>query len=84
MKKEYIAPRAAAIRLAMEDTMLTGSKLSTDGGDNITLTSLSLTIRTTAHSAQMNVAGTLRTGRRNKYHRYITTLGGGFSTCPPM
>ena len=31
MKKEYIAPRAAAIRLAMEDTMLTGSKLSTDG-----------------------------------------------------
>lgn len=64
MKKEYIAPRAAAIRLAMEDTMLTGSKLSTDGGDN--LTSLSLTIRTTAHSAQMNVAGTLRTGRRNK------------------
>ena len=23
MKKEYIAPRAAAIRLAMEDTMLT-------------------------------------------------------------
>lgn len=30
MKKEYIAPRAAAIRLAMEDTMLTGSKLSTE------------------------------------------------------
>lgn len=26
MKKEYIAPRAAAIRLAMEDTMLTGFK----------------------------------------------------------
>ena len=83
MKKEYIAPRAAAIRLAMEDTMLTGSKLSTDGVA-ITLTSLSLTIRTTARSAQMNVAGTLRTGRRNKYHRYITTLGGGFLTCPPM
>ena len=38
MKKEYIAPRAAAIRLAMEDTMLTGSKLSTDGGDNIDIT----------------------------------------------
>ena len=66
MKKEYIAPRAAAIRLAMEDTMLTGSKLSTDGGDNSDI------IRTTAHSAQMNVAGTLRTGRRNK-----STLGGG-------
>lgn len=81
MKKEYIAPRAAAIRLAMEDTMLTGSKLSTDGGDNF---SLSLTIRTKAHSAQMNVAGTLRTGRRNKYHRYTTTLGGGFLTRPPM
>lgn len=82
MKKEYIAPRAAAIRLAMEDTMLTGSKLRA-----LTVaitTSLSLTIRTTAHSAQMNVAGTLRTGRRNKYHRYITTLGGGFLTCPPM
>lgn len=83
MKKEYIAPRAAAIRLAMEDTMLTGSKLSTDGSANSDIT-LSLTIRTTAHSAQMNVAGTLRTGRRNKYHRYITTLGGGFLTCPPM
>ena len=83
MKKEYNAPRAAAIRLAMEDTMLTGSKLSTDGAvDNIDITSL--TIRTTAHSAQMNVAGTLRTGRRNKYHRYTTTLGGGFLTCPPM
>lgn len=38
MKKEYIAPRAAAIRLAMEDTMLTGSKLSTDGGDNFDIT----------------------------------------------
>ena len=38
MKKEYIAPRAAAIRLAMEDTMLTGSKLSTDGGDNTDIT----------------------------------------------
>ena len=38
MKKEYIAPRAAAIRLAMEDTMLTGSKLSTDGGDNNDIT----------------------------------------------
>lgn len=38
MKKEYIAPRAAAIRLAMEDTMLTGSKLSTDGGDNSDIT----------------------------------------------
>lgn len=38
MKKEYIAPRAAAIRLAMEDTMLTGPKLSTDGGDNIDIT----------------------------------------------
>lgn len=38
MKKEYIAPRATAIRLAMEDTMLTGSKLSTDGGDNIDIT----------------------------------------------
>lgn len=37
MKKEYIAPRAAAIRLAMEDTMLTGSKLSTDGSDITTL-----------------------------------------------
>lgn len=37
MKKEYIAPRAAAIRLAMEDTMLTGSKLST-WGDNIDIT----------------------------------------------
>lgn len=82
MKKEYIAPRAAAIRLAMEDTMLTGSKLSTDGSANSDI--LSLTIRTTAHSAQMNVAGTLRTGRRNKYHRYITTLGGGFLTRPPM
>lgn len=34
MKKEYIAPRAAAIRLAMYDTMLTGSKLSTDGSAN--------------------------------------------------
>ena len=31
MKKEYIAPRAAAIRLAMEDTMLTGSKLLLSG-----------------------------------------------------
>lgn len=82
MKKEYIAPRAAAIRLAMEDTMLTGSKLSTDGGDNSDITISE--IRTTAHSAQMNVAGTLRTGRRNKYHRYITTLGGGFLTRPPM
>lgn len=38
MKKVYIAPRAAAIRLAMEDTMLIGSKLSTDGGDNIDIT----------------------------------------------
>lgn len=38
MKKEDIAPRAAAIRLAMEDTMLTGSKLSTDGGDNFDIT----------------------------------------------
>lgn len=38
MKKEYIAPRAAAIRLTMEDTMLTGSKLSTDGGDNSDIT----------------------------------------------
>ncbi len=38
MKKEYIAPRAAAIRLAMEDTMLTGPKLSTDGGDNSDIT----------------------------------------------
>ena len=82
MKKEYIAPRAAVIRLAMEDTMLTGSKLRLTVA--LTVTSLSLTIRTTAHSAQMNVAGTLRTGRRNKYHRYITTLGGGFLTCPPM
>lgn len=82
MKKEYIAPRAAAIRLAMEDTMLTGSKLTLTVA--LTVTSLSLTIRTTAHSAQMNVAGTLRTGRRNKYHRYITTLGGGFLTRPPM
>lgn len=38
MKKEYIAPRAAAIRLAMEDTKLTGSKLSADGSDNIDIT----------------------------------------------
>lgn len=38
MKKEYIAPRAAAIRLAMEDTMLTGSKQSADGGDNTDIT----------------------------------------------
>lgn len=38
MKKEYIEPRAVAIRLAMEDTMLTGSKLSDDGGDNIDIT----------------------------------------------
>lgn len=38
MKKEYIAPRAAAIRLAMEDTMLTGSKLSTDGSVNSDIT----------------------------------------------
>ena len=38
MKKEYIAPRAAAIRLAMEDTMLTGSKLSTDGSANSDIT----------------------------------------------
>lgn len=38
MKKEYIAPRAAAIRLAMEDTMLTGSELSTDGSDNSDIT----------------------------------------------
>lgn len=82
MKKEYIAPRAAAIRLAMEDTMLTGSKLSTDGGDNIDITISDDTYD--VHSAQMNVAGTLRTGRRNKYHRYITTLGGGFLTRPPM
>lgn len=70
MKKEYIAPRAAAIRLAMEDTMLTGSKLSTDGGDNIDIT-ISDDTYDAAHSAQMNVAGTLRTGRRNK-----STLGG--------
>lgn len=40
MKKEYIAPRAAAIRLAMEDTMLTGSKLSTDGSANSDITNL--------------------------------------------
>ena len=39
MKKEYIAPRAAAIRLQLwRNTMLTGSKLSTDGGDNIDIT----------------------------------------------
>lgn len=39
MKKEYIAPRAAAIRLAMENTMLTvGSKLSTDGSANSDIT----------------------------------------------
>lgn len=39
MKKEYIAPRATAIRLAMEETtMLTGSKLSTDGSDNTDIT----------------------------------------------
>lgn len=39
MKKEYIAPRAAAIRLAMEGgTMLTGSKLSTDGSANSDIT----------------------------------------------
>lgn len=38
MKKEYIAPRATAIRLAMEDTMLTGSKLSTDGSANSDIT----------------------------------------------
>lgn len=82
MKKEYIAPRAAAIRLAMEDTMLTGSKLSTDGSANSDITISDDTYD--AHSAQMNVAGTLRTGRRNKYHRYITTLGGGFLTRPPM
>lgn len=78
MKKEYIAPRAAAIRLAMEDTMLTGSKLSTDGSANSDITISDDTYDGT------NVAGTLRTGRRNKYHRYITTLGGGFLTCPPM
>lgn len=38
MKKQYIEPRATAIRLAMESTMLTGSKLSDDGGDNIDIT----------------------------------------------
>lgn len=38
MKKEYVAPCATAIHLAMEDTMLAGSKLSADGGDNIDIT----------------------------------------------
>ena len=39
MKKEYIAPRAAAIRLAMEDTMTRcSSKLSTDGSANSDIT----------------------------------------------
>ena len=82
MKKEYIAPRAAAIRLAMEDTMLTGSKLSTDGGDNIDITISDDTYDGTFRSNERG--WTLWTGRRNKYHRYITTLGGGFLTRPPM
>lgn len=38
MKKEYIAPRAAAIRWLWRTRMLTGSKLSTDGSDNSDIT----------------------------------------------
>ena len=38
MKKEYIAPRAAAILWLWRNTMLTGSKLSTDGSANSDIT----------------------------------------------